>query len=364
MSDLPRPSADDFGRLVRVTTPDGEREVDIYSEEGFRVLSQLWTRSNWQNRLSYEVTWLGIPIIQLPEDMVVMQELIWKVRPDVIVESGVAHGGALVLYASILELLGRGRVIGVDIEIRKYNRLAIEAHPLSHRIELIEGDSLADETVDAVRSRIKPGERVMVALDSEPHARARAAESWSATPRSSRRTATSWCSTRSWRWWPTRPRPARAGTRTTRSRPCASSSTATTTSRSTAPTSGWRSPTARAASCGAAKPTEASLTPCCFARPRSPACYVVEPERIEDERGFFARTFSTDEFAAHGLDDARRPVQHVVQREGRHAARTALPGRAARRGQARALHARRDLRRGRRPATRLAELPALVRRRS
>ena len=166
MSDLPSPSAADFEPILRVATPTGERDVDIYSEEGFRVLSQLWTRSNWQNRLSYEVTWLGIPIIQLPEDMVVMQELIWKVRPDVIVESGVAHGGALVLYASILELLGRGRVIGVDIEIRKYNRLAIEAHPLSHRIELIEGDSLADETVHAVRSRIGPAERVMVALDS------------------------------------------------------------------------------------------------------------------------------------------------------------------------------------------------------
>lgn len=166
MTNLPRPSADEFAPLVRVTTPTGEREVNIYSEEGFRVLSHLWTRSNWHNRLSYEVTCLGIPIIQLPEDMVVMQELIWKVRPDVIVESGVAHGGALVLYASILELLGRGRVIGVDVEIRKYNRLAIEAHPLSHRIELIEGDSLADETVSAVRSRIRPGERVLVALDS------------------------------------------------------------------------------------------------------------------------------------------------------------------------------------------------------
>jgi cephalosporin hydroxylase len=166
MTNLPQPSADEFGPVVRVTTTTGEREVNIYSEEGFRVLAQLWTRSNWHNRLSYEVTCLGVPIIQLPEDMVVMQELIWKVRPDVIVESGVAHGGALVLYASILELLGRGRVIGVDIEIRKYNRLAIEAHPLSHRIELIEGDSLADETVSAVRSRIRPGERVLVALDS------------------------------------------------------------------------------------------------------------------------------------------------------------------------------------------------------
>jgi cephalosporin hydroxylase len=166
MSDLLRSSAADFEPVVRVATPEGEREIDIYSREGFEVLSQLWTRSNWQNRLSYEVTWLGIPIIQLPEDMVVMQELIWKVRPDVIIESGVAHGGALVLYASILELLGRGRVVGVDIEIRKYNRLAIGAHPLSHRIELIEGDSLAADTVEAVRSRIKPGERVMVALDS------------------------------------------------------------------------------------------------------------------------------------------------------------------------------------------------------
>jgi cephalosporin hydroxylase len=166
MSDLPRPSAADFGRLIRVSTPAGEREVDIYSEEGYAVLSHLWTRSNWQHRLSYEIPWLGIPIIQLPEDMVAMQELIWKVRPDVIVESGVAHGGALVLYASLLELIGRGRVIGVDIEIRKYNRLAIEAHPLSHRIRLIEGDSLADETVQEVRSHIRPRDRVLVALDS------------------------------------------------------------------------------------------------------------------------------------------------------------------------------------------------------
>jgi cephalosporin hydroxylase len=166
MSDVPNPSAADYAPTIKVTTPDGERELDIYSEDGYRALSQLWTRANWQNKLSYEVSWLGIPIIQLPEDIVVMQELIWKVRPDVIVESGVAHGGALALYASILELLGRGRVIGLDIEIRKYNRLAIQAHPLSHRIELIEGDSLAETTVAAVRSRIRPGERVLVALDS------------------------------------------------------------------------------------------------------------------------------------------------------------------------------------------------------
>jgi cephalosporin hydroxylase len=159
-------AADQLGRTIKVQTADGERELDIYTPEGFRALANLWTRSNWQHKLSYEVTWLGIPIIQLPEDILMVQELIWKNRPDVIVESGVAHGGALVLYASLLELLGRGRVVGVDIEIRKYNRLAIESHPTSKRITLIEGSSTDAATVDAVKALIRPGERVMVMLDS------------------------------------------------------------------------------------------------------------------------------------------------------------------------------------------------------
>jgi len=161
-----RPSSDQPGRLIKIQTPEGERELDIYSPEGFRVVADLWTRSNWQHKLSYELTWLGIPIIQLPEDILMVQELVWKNRPDVIVESGVAHGGALILYASLLELLGRGRVIGVDIEIRKYNRLAIESHPASKRISLVEGSSTDPATLDDVKSRIRPGERVMVMLDS------------------------------------------------------------------------------------------------------------------------------------------------------------------------------------------------------
>lgn len=152
--------------ILKVRTSDGEREIDAYSEEGFRVLSELWTRSGWQQKFSYELTWLGIPIIQLPEDILIMQELLWKTRPDVVVECGVAHGGALVLYASILELIGKGRVVGVDVEIRKYNRLAIESHALGHRITLIEGDSLAAETVAAVSDLIRPGDKVLVALDS------------------------------------------------------------------------------------------------------------------------------------------------------------------------------------------------------
>jgi cephalosporin hydroxylase len=153
-------------RLIKVRTAEGEREIDIYSPEGYAILANLWTRSNWQQKLSYEVTWLGIPIIQLPEDILMVQELIWKNRPDVIIESGVAHGGALVLYASLLELLGRGRAIGIDVEIRKYNRLAIESHPASRRIALIEGSSTNPSTFDAVRARIGPGESVMVMLDS------------------------------------------------------------------------------------------------------------------------------------------------------------------------------------------------------
>jgi cephalosporin hydroxylase len=159
-------TAAEFGRTVTVQTPDGPRDIDIYSEEGFKVLAHLFTRSGWQRKLTYEIPWMGIPIIQTPEDILMMQELIWKLRPDVIVESGVAHGGALILYASLLESIGKGHVIGVDIEIRKYNRLAIEAHPMSRRITLIEGDSVAADTVDRVRALIPPGASVMVALDS------------------------------------------------------------------------------------------------------------------------------------------------------------------------------------------------------
>lgn len=152
--------------LFKVEIDGEERVLDAYTDDGYAVLANLWTRSGWQRKVSYEPTWLGIPVIQLPEDIVMMQELLWKVRPDVIIECGVAHGGALVLYASVFELLGKGKVVGVDVEIRKYNRLAIESHPLSHRITLIEGDSVSDDTVAEVTSHVRPGDRVLVALDS------------------------------------------------------------------------------------------------------------------------------------------------------------------------------------------------------
>ena len=165
-SGRPAPYLLDVSRTFTAVVDGEHREFDIYSEDGFRVLSNLWLRAGWQQKFSYELTWLGIPIIQIPEDVTLMHELLWKVRPDVVVECGVAHGGALVLYASVLELLGKGKVVGVDVEIRKYNRLAIESHALSHRITLIEGDSVAGTTIQEVRSHIGPEDRVLVVLDS------------------------------------------------------------------------------------------------------------------------------------------------------------------------------------------------------
>lgn len=142
------------------------RSVELYTPEGFELLTRLWVRSGWQQKISYEVAWLGIPVIQMPEDLMMLQELIWKVRPDVIVETGTAHGGTAVFFASILELLKKGRVISIDVEIRKYNRLAIQSHPVSHRIALIEGSSSEEATALRVRRQIYPNEKVMVMLDS------------------------------------------------------------------------------------------------------------------------------------------------------------------------------------------------------
>ncbi|CTQ54741.1 Rhamnosyl O-methyltransferase precursor [Roseibium album] len=116
---------------------------------------------------SYLWSWLGLPIIQFPADIVVTQEIIWKHRPDVIIETGVARGGSMIFLASMMQLLGNGKVIGVDIDIRAHNREAIESHPLSHRVTLIEGPSTAPEVMAQVREEIHYGEKVMVILDSD-----------------------------------------------------------------------------------------------------------------------------------------------------------------------------------------------------
>jgi cephalosporin hydroxylase len=118
-------------------------------------------------RYSYNFTWLGRPVIQWPQDIMALQEIIWRTKPDVIVETGIAHGGSLIFTSSMLELLGGdGRVIGVDIDIRAHNRVAIEEHPMARRIEMIEGSSVDPAIVEQVRSAIGGAERVLVILDS------------------------------------------------------------------------------------------------------------------------------------------------------------------------------------------------------
>jgi len=115
---------------------------------------------------SYHFDWLGIPIIQYPQDIVAMQELIWKLKPDLIIETGIARGGSLIFYSSMLELLGKGEVLGIDIDIREHNRKAIESHPMFKRISLIEGSSTSDETIGKVKNAIVGKNVIMVLLDS------------------------------------------------------------------------------------------------------------------------------------------------------------------------------------------------------
>jgi cephalosporin hydroxylase len=135
--------------------------------EAFDATARAYLRVGWDNKYVYSFSWLGRPVIQLPDDMIRVQELIYAVKPDIIIEIGVAHGGSLIYYSSILQSMGKGRVLGIDIEIRKHNRVAIEEHPLSKNIFLIEGDSISQKTFDQVKAQISDGERVMVFLDGK-----------------------------------------------------------------------------------------------------------------------------------------------------------------------------------------------------
>jgi len=159
-----------------------QRLAAYAGDKAFSALSQQWLEASMRRRYVYNFDWLGRPIIQYPQDMVIMQELVWRTRPDLIVETGIAHGGSLILSASLLALLdlcdaidqGQSinprhsdrRVLGVDIDIRSHNRHAIEAHPMASRIQMIQGSSTDAGIVDQVRSVASRYSRVMVCLDS------------------------------------------------------------------------------------------------------------------------------------------------------------------------------------------------------
>lgn len=159
---------DTDARVFRMSTGDGDtRELDLYGKEAFEHLSHFWLKQSWNAKYSYTFSWFGRPVIQHPEDMIRLQEVIYTLRPDVIVETGIAHGGSLVYQAGLLKAMGKGRVIGVDIEIRPHNRAALEAHELIDWIELIEGDSVSDAIVQRVTDSVGDAETVLVILDSD-----------------------------------------------------------------------------------------------------------------------------------------------------------------------------------------------------
>jgi cephalosporin hydroxylase len=141
-------------------------EFDLYSKQAFEIISDQWLKIGWDQKYPYTFTWLGRPIIQLPEDIIRIQEVIFSVQPDVIIETGVAHGGSLILYASLCKSMNKGRVIGIDIEIRPHNKKAIKEHPLHSFITLIEGSSIDPEIVKNAKKLIKSHEKVLVILDS------------------------------------------------------------------------------------------------------------------------------------------------------------------------------------------------------
>ncbi len=117
-------------------------------------------------KYSYNFTWMGRPIIQYPQDMIAMQELIWEIKPDLIIETGIAHGGSIIYYASLLELIGKGEVLGIDIDIREHNKKKIEEHPMHKRIHMLEGSSISEEMIEKVRPYTVGKDKILVCLDS------------------------------------------------------------------------------------------------------------------------------------------------------------------------------------------------------
>lgn len=148
-----------------------ERIDAIGQNEALKTSANAFMKASVDPKYSYNFSWLGRPIIQYPQDMVAMQELLWEVKPDLIIETGIAHGGSLIFYASILELIAtctghEGEVLGIDIDIRSHNKKAIEEHPMFKRISMIQGSSIAPEIVAQVKEHARGKKRIMVCLDS------------------------------------------------------------------------------------------------------------------------------------------------------------------------------------------------------
>jgi cephalosporin hydroxylase len=139
----------------------------LSKDKEFKELTLKWIVHSGKYKYSYNFDWLGRPIIQYPQDIIAMQEIIWRVKPDFIIETGIAHGGSIIFYSSLLELIGGdGHVLGIDIDIREHNRIEIEKHPMYKRITMIEGSSIDDGTIKQVQNLVKNKKKVLVVLDS------------------------------------------------------------------------------------------------------------------------------------------------------------------------------------------------------
>ena len=151
-----------------LTRASGEQEITLglYTKEAFEEISRQWVRVGWSLAYYHTFSWFGLPVLQLPEDLIRLQEVVYRVRPAVIVETGVYQGGSLLFHASLLEALGAGRVIGIDHEIPVTVRDAVMSHPLAKRIALMEGDSAAAATAERVEGALAGAAPVLVILDS------------------------------------------------------------------------------------------------------------------------------------------------------------------------------------------------------
>lgn len=137
------------------------------NDDGLRLLTEHWFINSCKYNYSYNLSWMGRPIIQFPQDILAMQEIVWQLKPDLIIETGIAHGGSLIFYASLLELIGEnGQVLGIDIDIREHNRVEIENHPMYKRITMIQGSSIDKDIIEQVYNFAKRKRRIIVVLDS------------------------------------------------------------------------------------------------------------------------------------------------------------------------------------------------------
>ena len=159
-------SIDFEAQVVIVEEGEDRRVVPLASPEAFAAASRAWLRCGWDVKHAYTFSWLGRPIIQLPEDMVRAQEAIYNVKPDLIIETGIAHGGSLIFYASLCKAMGCGRVVGIDVDIRPHNRTAIESHELFEYITLYEGSSTDPAVIEKIAAEANQAGTVMVFLDS------------------------------------------------------------------------------------------------------------------------------------------------------------------------------------------------------